>query len=91
MGKSVQCVHSLLHVLDNVVTNNTSQRTAACRLIAYNLCAYLQPLRGQDVVCDRFGLAQPHEYISKAATYHANSTVQAASNNNYNIVTSLVV
>ena len=34
------------------------------------------------MVFDRFGLAQPHnKCISKAATCHANSTVQAASNN----------
>ena len=33
----------------------------------------------QHVVSDRFGLAQPHECSSKAATCHANSTVQAAS------------
>ena len=34
----------------------------------------------QHVVFNRFGLAQPHECSSKAATCHANSTVQAASN-----------
>ena len=28
IGESVQCIHSLLYVLDNVV-NNTSRRTAA--------------------------------------------------------------
>ncbi|CAM9735875.1 unnamed protein product [Ascophyllum nodosum] len=34
------------------------------------------------MVFDRFGLAQPHnKCISKAATCHGNSTVQAASNN----------
>ena len=38
IGESVQCIHSLLYVLDNV-TNNTSPRTAACRSIAY--VAYL--------------------------------------------------
>ena len=38
IGETVQCIHSLLHVLDNV-TNNTSPRTAACRPIAY--VAYL--------------------------------------------------
>ena len=38
IGESVQCIHSLLYVLDNV-TNNTSPRTAACRPIAY--VAYL--------------------------------------------------
>ena len=34
----------------------------------------------QHVVFNRFGLAQPHECSSKAATCHANSAVQAASN-----------
>ena len=35
IGESVQCIHSLLYVLlDNVVANNTSRRTASCRLIA---------------------------------------------------------
>ena len=34
----------------------------------------------QHVIFNRFGLAQPHECSSKAATCHANSTVQAASN-----------
>ena len=34
IGESVQCIHSLLYVLDNV-TNNTSPRTAAYRPIAY--------------------------------------------------------
>ena len=34
----------------------------------------------QYVVFKRFGLTQPHEYSSKVATCHANSTVQAASN-----------
>ena len=38
IGETVQCIHSLLYVLDNV-TNNTSPRTAACRPIAY--VAYL--------------------------------------------------
>ena len=34
-GESVQCIHSLLYVLDNnAVTHNTSRRTAAGRLIA---------------------------------------------------------
>ena len=33
------------------------------------------------MVFDRFGLAQPHKCISKAATCHANSTVQATCNN----------
>ena len=78
IGESLQCIHSLLYVLDNV-TNNTSPRTAAYRPIAY-----LVHLLGvvQHMVFDRFGLAQPHnKCISKAATCHANSTVQAASNN----------
>ena len=39
IGESVQCIHSLLYVLDDVVTNNTfslntPRRTAACNLIA---------------------------------------------------------
>ena len=34
IGDSVQCIHSLLYVLDNV-TNNTSPRTAVYRPIAY--------------------------------------------------------
>ena len=34
----------------------------------------------QHVVFDRFGLAQPHECSSKAATCHANSTMKVASN-----------
>ena len=38
IGESVQCIHSLLYVLDNV-NSNTSPRTAACRPIAY--VAYL--------------------------------------------------
>ena len=33
----------------------------------------------QHAVFDRFGLAQPHEYSSRAATCHANNTEQAAS------------
>ena len=36
--------HSLLYVLDNAVTQSTSRKTAAGRLIA--LCTYLQPWRG---------------------------------------------
>ena len=34
IGGYVQCIHSLLYVLDNV-TNNTSPKTAAYRPIAY--------------------------------------------------------
>ena len=34
----------------------------------------------QHVVFNRLGLAQPHECSSKASTFHANSSVQAASN-----------
>ena len=34
----------------------------------------------QHAVFNRLRLAQPHECISKAATCHTNSTVQAASN-----------
>ena len=33
-GESVQCIHSLLYVLDNAVTHNTSRRTAASRFVA---------------------------------------------------------
>ena len=39
----------------------------------------------QHVVFNRLGVAQPHECSSKAATCHANSTVQAASNSINNL------
>ena len=44
------------------------------------------------MVFDRFGLAQPpNKCISKAATCHANSTVQAASNNISAVLVSIIV
>ena len=35
IGESVQCIHSLLYILDDAVTINTSRRTAAGRLVAF--------------------------------------------------------
>ena len=43
IGESVQCIHSLLYVLDNL-TNNTSPRTADIGPLP-TLCTYLQPWR----------------------------------------------
>ena len=72
--------HSLLYVLDNAVTQSTSRKTTAGRLLA--LCTYLQPWRGTARVLQSLRTCTPiHECSSKAVTCHANSTGQAASNN----------
>ena len=74
VGESVQYIYSLLYVLGKF-----SQRHIAKDYCMQAHCLACAPpySRGvvQDVVFDRFGLARPHECISKAATCHANSTV----------------
>ena len=81
---STICTENVAVVRYTFKTPYISRRTAAGKLIA--LCAPTYN-RGviQHVVFNHFGLAQPDNCSWQAATCHANSAVQAASNSIYNM------
>ena len=74
--------YRLLYVLDkNAAPHNTGRRTAAGRLIA--LCTYLELCRGTARDLRSFWTCKiTRMQLKGAAMCYANSTVQAASNNN---------
>ena len=81
-GESVQCIHSLLYVLDNAVTHNTSRRTAAGSLIAllvHLLTTVAWYSTWSSIVSDSYSHA--NAALRSQRAMQTELSVQAASNN----------
>ena len=82
LESSVQCIHSLLYVLDNAVTHNTSRRPAAGRLIAllvHLLTAMAWYSTWSSIVSNLHN--HPNAALRPQRAMQTELTLQAASNN----------